>query len=257
MTTIGQSGSLGSDWNIHNNRRMAAEKRYKNDIDMYTYGTMGGVDTDQFLKNLADDISLSPKNTDGGNLLKLSWANSLYTESSPDDRVFLDTESDDDTVFANLNMSKFDGTYEIMDEKKWSENLNFDWSKGKPYDIFDINLNTVDFFNYTGNGLGDGVQNKVTAQIRNSGQNYTNDKWGFNSVTYQEIDKSKIHLDPTADTSEDDAETQLANQSWSYIKEHKDQWLTPAMKQVLSNYKEGTPEYESRLITYAQEALGI
>ncbi len=228
MVSVGQSGTLGSEWAIQNSRRNRMESIYHQQIDLYSNLILNGVDTGAVISDIEMDIEGIPKKGEDVDLL--SWDNSTWNFDTPDDKVFIDSSQ---KFFTNIDLDA--GTYKIMDEQTFTENLGFDWSNGKPYDVFDQKFNTIDFYDFIFAGEDDGRQNNYDIKL----SDFNNAKWGAGTYTIREVDTDL--LDPN--TQPTDRETALAKDTLDIMKRTMSQWATPKIQEMLSKYEEGTPEY--------------
>lgn len=228
MVSVGQSGTLGSEWAIQNSRRNKMESIYHQQIDLYSNLILNGVDTGAVISDIEMDIEGIPKNGEDVDLL--SWDNSTWNFDTPDDKVFIDSSQ---KYFTNVDLDA--GTYKIMDEQTFTENLGFDWSNGKPYDVFDQKFNTIDFYDFIFAGEDDGKQNNYDIKL----SDFDSAKWGAGTYTIREVDTDL--LDPNTQPS--DRETALAKDTLDIMKRTMSQWATPKIQQMLSKYEEGSAEY--------------
>lgn len=228
MVSVGQSGTLGSEWAIQNSRRNRMESIYHQQIDLYSNLILNGVDTGAVISDIEMDIEGIPKKGEDVDLL--SWDNSTWNFDTPDDKVFIDSSQ---KFFTNIDLDA--GTYKIMDEQTFTENLGFDWSNGKPYDVFDQKFNTIDFYDFIFAGEDDGRQNNYDIKL----SDFNNAKWGAGTYTIREVDTDL--LDPN--TQPTDRETALAKDTLDIMKRTMSQWATPKIQEMLSKYEEGSAEY--------------
>ncbi len=239
MVSVGQTGTLGSEWAVQNRRRNNLEKFYGTQIDYYSNLVMSGVNEDKVLQDIEVEIE-GFDNTPGGALL--NWEKSLWSEDSLDDRVF---QNEGQNLFTNIDLRK--GTYEVMDEQRFTEALGMDWSGGKPYDVFDINRNTIDFYDFVFSGTDDGNQENVRFDLNKLSQA----RWGINHYNIREVDIDKM----AGEQDSTDSESVLAHDTLKIIQESLPQWINERIANQLSQYEVGSKEYLDKFIELAIELM--
>lgn len=239
MVSVGQTGSLGREWAIQNSRRNNIERLYGTQIDLYSNLILTGVNDDKVIDKIELDIE-GLTETDSGDLL--NWDNSLWSAGSADDRVF---QNDKQNLFTHTDLRK--GTYEVMDEQSFTEALGMDWSGGKPYDVFEINNNTINFYDFVFAGTDDGNQENVIFNLNE----LTEARWGINRYTIREVDIDKM----TSEKVVGDSESELAHDTLRIIQESIPQWMNANIQRQLSSYEVGTEEYNNKFIELAIEMM--
>lgn len=230
MVYVGQTGTLGTEWAVQNSRRNRMEQIYNQQIDLYSNLILNGVDSDSVLNEVENNIKGFGQDSQGLDLL--SWDDSTWNFDTPDDRVFVDSNQ---KYFTNVDLDG--GTYEIMDEQSFTENLGMDWSNGKPYDVFDLKFNNIDFYDFVFAGTDDGSQANYEVNL----SQFDNAKWGAGTYTIREVDTDL--LDPNNKGT--DKESQIAQDTLDIMKRTMHQWATDNIMSQLSQYKEGSTEYNT------------
>ncbi len=239
MVSVGQTGQLGNEWAIQNARRNNIERLYGTQIDLYSNLIMTGVDEDVVLDRMELEIE-GLDETDKGDLL--NWDQSLWSAGSADDRVF---ENDKQNLFTHTDLRG--GTYTVMDEQSFTEKLGMDWSGGKPYDVFEIQNNNINFYDFVFAGTEDGNQENVVFNLND----LTEARWGINKYTIREVDTDKLN----AGVTDGDYENELANDTLRIIKNSIPQWMNANIANKLSQYEEGSDDYNKKFIELAIEMM--
>lgn len=238
MVSVGQTGQLGSEWQIQDSRRRNLEKVYGTQIDLYSNLIMSGVDENAVLDTI--ELELEGLNEPFGGRL-LSWDKSLWNNDSPDDRVF---QNDRQNLFTHTDLRN--GTYRIMDEQSFTEGLGMDWSGGKPYDVYEIRSNTINFYDFVFSGTADGNQENVTFNLNE----LTQARWGLNQYTIREVDINKMFAENTGDY-----ESSLAHDTLRIIQQSIPQWMNNKIANALSELEPGTKEYYNKFLEMAIELM--
>lgn len=239
MVSVGQTGQLGTEWQIQNSRRNSLERVYGSQVDLYSNLIMSGVDEEAVLDTIEHEIE-GFNETDRGDLL--SWNKSLWNSSSPDDRVFL---NDKQNLFTHTDLRN--GTYLVMDEQSFTEKLGMDWSGGKPYDVYEIRNNTINFYDFVFAGTADGNQENVTFNLNE----LTQARWGINQYTIREVDINKM----TSEENSGDYESSLAHDTLRIIQQSIPQWMNNKIANALSEIEPGTKEYYNKFLEMAIELM--
>lgn len=239
MVSVGQTGSLGNEWAVQNSRRNNIERMYGTQVDLYSSLIGTGVNEDKVLDRIELEIE-GIDTTDSGRLL--SWDKSLWSTKSADDRVFI---NDKQTLFTNTDFRK--GTYKIMDERTYTENLGMDWSGGKPYDVYEVRNNTINFYDFVFAGTADGNQENAVFNLNE----LTQARWGINKYSIREVDLNKMH----AEEDYSDTESRLAHDTLRVILNSIPQWMNENIQNQLSEYEPGSLEYNNKFIELAIELM--
>lgn len=228
MVRVGQTGTLGSEWREQDRRRNIMSTVYGEQMDLYSNLILSGSNYDKVLDHIENHIKGYSNEAQGMDLL--SWDDSTWNFDTPDDKVFIDNNQ---KYFTNANLEA--GTYVIMDEQSFTENLGFDWSEGKPYDVFDRSFNTVNFYDFIFSGTGDGEQDNIVVDLTK----FDNAKWGAGTYTLREVAANL--LDPYNDGT--DRESVLAKDTLEILKRTMPQWTNDKINALLSQYPENSKEY--------------
>lgn len=240
MVSIGQTGSLGSEWELQNSRRNRLERVYGQQIDLYSNLTMQGVNSDAVLDKIEMVIEGFDSHSEPASLL--SWDDSVYNVQNPDDRVFIDSEQ---KYFTNVDLDA--GKYVVMDEQAFTEELGMDWSDGKPYDVFDKTLNNIDFYDFVFSGTSDGKQDNYVVNLRD----FDNAKWGVGNYTIREVNKDLLSYDNLGT----DTESALARDTLDIITRTMPQWTNNRIQNMLSNMEIGSRDYNQKFIDVATQLM--
>ena len=239
MVSVGQTGRLGNEWAIQNSRRNNIERLYGTQIDLYSNLILQGVNDDNVIDKFELEIE-GMSETDSGDLL--SWDKSLWSANSADDRVF---QNDKQNLFTHTDLRN--GTYRVMDERAFTEELGMDWSGGKPYDVFEISNNNINFYDFVFAGVNDGNQENVIFNLNELSEA----RWGVNQYTIREVDTDKMK----APEVKGDSESSLAHDTLRIIQNSIPQWMNENIKNQLAQYEEGSDEYNTKFIELAVEMM--
>ncbi|MGN0006404.1 MAG: hypothetical protein ACI37Z_10635 [Candidatus Gastranaerophilaceae bacterium] len=228
MVRIGQTGTLGSEWREQDRRRNIMSTVYGEQMDLYSNLILSGSNYDKVLDHIENHIKGYSNEAQGMDLL--SWDDSTWNFDTPDDKVFIDNNQ---KYFTNANLEA--GTYVIMDEQSFTENLGFDWSNGKPYDVFDLEFNNINFYDFIFSGVGDGRQDNIVVDLTK----FDNAKWGAGTYTLREVAANL--LDPYNNGTA--RESVLAKDTLEILKRTMPQWANDKINALLSQYPENSKEY--------------
>ena len=243
----GDSGSLGTEWEVQNSRRNQLARKFGFDgsdgsgkLDFDSALILMGVDDDVVLDKMNYSI-LGLEKTYGGDLL--NWTDSAWSNDSYDDRLFQGSKQD---LYTNIDFEK--GTYSVMDERMMTEALGMDWSGGKPYDVLQMKNNKIDFYDFVFSGTpdrgsSDGSQKNVVFALNE----LTSARWGINNYTIREVNTNLA----TGTSEGQDYETMLANDTVSIIMSTIPQWMTKEIQEALKEYKPDSAEYTKKFLELA------
>lgn len=237
INNSGKPSDLGTEYDIQWSR-FQARKRVLGATDFKSNLFMNGVDGDVVLQSVENHIEGNDSNGDGKNGNLLNWDKYLESNDKKNDLLF---QSNDNKTYTNVDFNK--GTYEKMDEKGFTEKLGMSWENGKPYDVFEINQNKINFYDFVFGGTGDG--NQMNTEINLSG--FDNARWGLQNYTIREVDTS--YWNKATDYT--NSESILSKDSLRVIIQAIPQWMTDQIKTQLSAYKDGSPEYISKFYAAA------
>lgn len=245
MTSIGsgESGVLGTEWQVQNRRRNALANLYGGSdgkLDLYSSMTLTGIDRDSSLDTI--ECSIVGKREYEGTLL--DWQSSAWSAGKTDDRLFQSSNYD---LYTNVDLEK--GTYKIMDEQTLTEDLGMDWSGGKPYDVLEIKNNNVNFYDFVFCGEKDGAQNSLAFQLNE----LTTARWGVNSYEIREVDTDllKSAVNGPGKTNE----SKLAYNTFQIMKDALPNWATEEIKEQLAGLVEDSDEYYEKFIELAIKTM--
>lgn len=246
---VGKTGTLGDEYDVQSKRIKIMNNALGASGDFKSTLALNSVDTAAVLQKIENHVEGNDTSGDGttGNLL--NWNSYLASDDKPNDVLF---ESSNDKMFTNVNFDQ--GNYDIMDEKGFTTKLGMDWSNGKPYDVFKVNQNKIDFYDFTFGGTGDGDQANEVFDL----SKFDNARWGLQNYTIREVDTSYWSTTPATTTgttsSTADKQKALSLDSLNLIKQAMPQWMTDQISNELSQYKEGSTEY---LTKFYQEAVKL
>ncbi|MDD3236971.1 MAG: hypothetical protein PHV37_02600 [Candidatus Gastranaerophilales bacterium] len=237
MTSInrvqsGQTGDLGTEYDVQWNRykKRARSMGY---TDFKSSLFCSGTDGNSVLQRIENHIEGDDTLGDGNNANLVSWDKYLQSESNKNDILF---ENKDDSLFTNIDFTK--GQYAVYDEQGFTEKLGMSWENGKPYDVFEVNQNKINFYDFVFGGVSDGKQTDATFNLSEC----DNAKWGLQNYTIREVDTS--YWGKVENT--DNYESILSHDTLKTIKQAMPQWMTSEIKTQLSKYEEGSTEYWSK-----------
>lgn len=245
MSTIGvgETGTLGQEWQIQNNRRNKVARMYGTDgkLDLSSSMSLVGADKDASLDRIEYGI-LGDRDA-GGTLL--DWQASAWSAGNCDDRLF---QSGSGELYTNVDLEK--GTYKVMDEQTLTEELGMDWSGGKPYDVLEISNNRINFYDFVFCGEEDGDQENLTFQLNE----LTDARWGLNSYVLREVDtdllKSAVYNDSSSDYQQ-----ALARNTLEIMMDSLPAWATDEIKEALDGLVPESDEYYEKFIEYAIQIM--
>lgn len=233
----GKTGDLGSEYDVQWGR-FQARNRVLGTTDFKSNLFLNGVDGDVVLQRIENHIEGNESAGNGDDADLLSWNRYLESNDKKNDVLF---QSEDNKLYTNVNFNI--DNYEVMNEQSFTEKLGMSWENGKPYDVFEINQNKINFYDFVFGGIGDGKQADATFNLSDC----DNARWGLQNYTIREVDTSfwNKKADPT------NMESLMSQDSLRVIKQAMPQWMTDEIKAQLSNYKEGTLEYSSKFYALA------
>lgn len=246
MSTIGvgESGKLGTEWQIQNGRRNGLARLYggsDGNLDLSSSMSLLGTDKDASLDRI--EYSIVGDRDAGGTLL--DWSASAWSAGNCDDRLFQSASGD---LYTNVDLEK--GTYLVMDEQTLTEQLGMDWSGGKPYDVLEISNNRINFYDFVFCGEEDGDQENLSFQLNE----LTNARWGLNSYVLREVDtdllKSSVY-----NGIGDNVQQALAYNTLQIMMEALPNWATDEIKEVLDGLDPNSSEYYEKFIEYAIQVM--
>ena len=245
MTSIGsgESGVLGTEWQVQNRRRNALANVYGGSdgkLDMYSAMSLTGVDRESSLDSI--QFSITGTREYEGSLL--DWQASAWSAGKTDDRLFQSSNYD---LYTNVDLEK--GTYKIMDERTLTEDLGMDWSGGKPYDVLEIKNNNVNFYDFVFCGEKDGSQDSLNFQLNE----LTNARWGVNSYEIREVDTDL--LKSAVNGSGTTAQSRLAYNTFQIMKDTLPGWATEEINAQLEGLEQDSDAYYEKFIELAIKTM--
>ena len=172
--TAGQMGRLGTEYEVQ-------YKRYKNNEKFFGqsdfYGNMVamGINENKVLNSFEKDM--------GYQTGSLSWSNSVSNNQDQNNVLF----KAKDGSFVDVDFDR--NSYRITNERSIAEACGV-WTPegGKAYDIMTVDRDGLNFYEFTSNGLGDGIQDTTGVE---GVRNYAN-KWGLFTYLVKEVDCNYI-----------------------------------------------------------------
>ncbi len=244
MTSIqsGESGVLGQEWALQNNRRNAVSKLYGTNgkTDLESSMSLLGIDKKSALDTI--EYTIVGDRTYDGTLL--DWQASAWSAGNCDDRLFQGSNYD---LYTNVDLEK--GTYLIMDERTLTEELGMDWSGGKPYDVLEIKNNDVNFYDFVFCGEEDGKQDSLDIQLNQ----LTNARWGVNQYEIREVNTDLLKA--AVGGPGDNTESRLAYDTYNIMKDSLPMWATNEIKEALADLEPDSDEYYQKFIEYAIQTM--
>ncbi len=239
---VGETGSLGQEWQVQNRRRNAVAIAYGSGsgLDIASSMTLLGTDKDASLDKI--EYGILGERTYQGSLL--DWSSSAWSAGKSDDRLFQASNYD---LYTNVDFEK--GTYKVMDERTLTEALGMDWSGGKPYDVLEIKNNNVNFYDFVFCGEKDGDQENLNFRLND----LTNAHWGVNSYVIREVDTDLLKA--AVGGAGKTAQANLAYNTLKIMKESMPAWATDEIKEALVGLKEDSDEYYEKFIEYAIKVM--
>ncbi len=239
---VGETGSLGQEWQIQNKRRNAVAKAYgtSGSLDISSSMSLLGTDKDASLDRI--EYGIVGDRVYEGSLL--DWSSSAWTAGKSDDRLFQASNYD---LYTNVDFEK--GTYKVIDERTLTEDLGMDWSGGKPYDVLEIKNNNVNFYDFVFCGEKDGDQENLNFRLND----LTNAHWGVNSYVIREVDTDL--LKSAVNGAGKTAQSRLAYNTFQIMKESLPAWATDEIKEQLASLKEDSDEYYEKFIELAIKTM--
>ena len=243
----GDSGTLGTEWSVQNARRNNLSRLYgtvpdneNGKIDFQSSLVMMGVDDEVVLDKLEFNVLGFDKRYDGD---LLDWNSSAWSSGSIDDRLFQASGHD---LFTNIDLEN--GTFKVMDERTFTEELGFDWDEGgKPYDVLEITSNRINFYDFIFAGFGDGKQDQFVADLEEFS---LNPRWGINNYVWREVNPDLAYAPESGDY-----ESYLAHDTLRLIQESIPTWMTAKIANELADYEVGSDEYNKKFIELAFELM--
>lgn len=234
---IGKTGDLGTEYDVQWTRfqtrhKVTGTNEFKSNL------FLNGIDGDVVLQRIENHIEGDESKGNGLNNDLLSWDKYLVSNDKQNDVLF---QSADNKTYTNVNFNN--DSYEKMDEKGFTEKLGMNWDNGKPYDVFEINQNKINFYDFIFGGIGDKKQ--MNTEINLSG--FDNARWGLQNYTIREVDTSYWNQK----TDYTNSENLLSKESLRVIIQSMPQWMTDKIKTELSAYKEGSTEYLTKFYAAA------
>lgn len=237
---IGQSGnSLGTEYDVQW-ERFQKEKQLFGFTDYKSGLFLNGVDGDAVLQDMENEIE-GGANGDGKDANLLSWKS--YVESNSQDNNLIFGSSDSKT-FTNVNLNT--ENFNVMNEEGFSNMFGMDWVNGKPYDVFNMGQDCVDFHEFVFQGIGDDGQTTVSFPMKDF-----DNAWGNGSFTVSEVDTEywKEGLDKT------NPESIKAYQSLTEMIRNSSQWMTDADKTKLTEFEKGSSKYYEALYAIIEKHM--
>lgn len=226
---VGQFGSdLGTTYDVQMSR-YKQKSRILGYTDFKSNLFMSGVDGDGVLQDIENTIE-GGGNGDGENGNLLSWDHYLKANGQSNNFIF---GSPDSHLFTNINFNA--GEFDVMNEESFSNLLGMDWSEGKPYDIFSMGQNMINFYEFQFGGVDDGKQANLPFDMESA--------WGKGTYIEREVDTSYWYKG--IDYS--DPESIKSYTSLQEMINAMDQWITDDDKAVLDVFEPGTTEYYQAL----------
>lgn len=234
---VGKTGDLGTEYEVQWSRYQA-RNRVTGVSDFKSNLFLNGIDGDVVLQKIENHIEGNESNGNGKDSDLLSWNKYLESNDKKNDLLF---QAKDNKTFTNIDFNK--NKYEVMDEEKFTEKLGMSWENGKPYDVFEINQNKINFYDFVFGGVGDGNQMNNVFNLTG----FDNARWGMQNYVIREVDTSYWSKAPDATNKE----SNISLDSLRVIKQAMPQWMTDQIKTQLSTYKENTVEYASKFYAAA------
>lgn len=232
---VGQFGNnLGTTYDVQVGR-FQGRRQQLGYTDFKSNLFLSGTDGDVVLQDLENVIEGNANSGDGvqGNLL--SWDSYVESNSQSNNLIFGSNESN---LFTNINFNNEE--FSVMNEETFSSMLGMNWEGGKPYDVYDMGQNTIDFYEFKFTGFDDeDGQTIINANL----SDFVNSSWGYESYINREVNTS--YWDKDVDTS--NPESIKAYMSLSEMIKTMNQWITDSDKEVLSQLDQGTSDYYKTL----------
>ena len=185
-----------------------------------------GINEEKVLCKFEDDMGY-----DKGSL---SWGRSVSSNDNKNEMLLKDTNGN----FADINFDK--NFYTIKNERTLTEEMGFDWSNGKPYDVMSLDQGGINFYEFTATGLKDGVQDGYSIQREKIG----NIKWGLTSFYHQELNPYYLYNN---DYSSEALKGQWAR---SVLMQNANQFMSAGEIYSLSTMNEINANYNLALLAY-------
>lgn len=237
LGNTGKPNDLGTEYDIQWSRYQTRH-RVIGTSDFKSNLFMNGIDGDVVLQKIENHIEGDYSKGNGVKGDLLSWNKYLESDDKKDDLLF---QSKDNKTYTNVNLNN--DSYEKMDEKGFTEKLGMSWENGKPYDVFEVDQNKINFYDFTFGGIGD--KNQMNIQINLTG--FDNARWGLQNYNIREVDTS--YWNKATDNT--NAESILSKDSLRVIIQTIPQWMTDQIKTQLSAFTEGSTEYMSKFYAAA------
>ena len=238
---VGKSGDLGTDYEIQWSR-FQKRKRVFGYEDFKSNLFMSGTDGDAVLQRIENHIEGHDSNGNGVEGDLLSWDKYLESNDKKNDILF---QAEDNVTFTNVDFNN--NHYEVMDEKGFTEKLGMSWENDKPYDVYEIGSNQINFYEFQFAGEGDGNQANVAFDLSGT----ENARWGLQNFVMREVDTT--YWNKAVDTK--NKESILSHDSLRIIKSSIPQWMTDQIEQTLSAYKKDSVEYWTKFYAIAIDLM--
>lgn len=238
-TNTGKTGDLGTEYEVQWSR-YKARQRVLGTTDFKSNLFMNGIDGDVVLQQIENHIEGDDSKGNGKDKDLLNWDSYLESNNKKNDILF---QSEDTKTYTNVDFNN--NKYEKLDEKGFTEKIGMNWENTKPYDAFEISQNKINFYEFKFSGIGgeDKSQENLVINLND----FDNARWGLQNFVIREVDTS--YWGKTVDNT--NSESVLSHESLDVIKQAMPQWMTDEIKAQLSQYKEGTVEYNSKFYAAA------
>jgi len=223
VSSTGMSGSLGTEWAIKDERRNKMAALLGEDVSFLGSAVLAGIDADKQVDAIVSEISLSEDMDLQFEKLEYNG----YVESGDDVTI----QNKNGKLYTNLDFEN--GTYNVATEKQFAASVGIEYKNedDKPFDFIKFNNNTVQFTDLVFAGAGDGKNDKISLNIAK-----VNDiKWDNVYMNIQEVNVSENDVQSIIDTVPD--------------------FVLEQIKAELTNYKEGTPEYNEKFLEVAGKLM--
>ena len=222
---VGQTGRLGTEYEVQY-RRYQKNQEIFGESSFYGNMVCMGINEDKVLCKFEDDM--------GYNTGSLSWGRSTQSNDNRNEMLFKDSGGN----FAQVNFDK--NFYTIKSERNITEEMGFDWSYGKPYDVMTLDQGGINMYEFTATGLKDGVQDGYSIQRERVG----NIKWGLYSFYHQELNPYYLYNN---DNSSEALKGQWAR---NILMQNANQFMNASEIYSLSNMSENYANYNLALLAY-------
>lgn len=219
MVNVGSTGSLGSEWALKDARRAGLSNLYGQDISFVESVNAFGIDVNAEIDAIATELQFTENDDMDSQFDLLDFGNRVFNQN---DCIF---QSSDAKVYTDFDLKN--GTYAVNSEQQFAASMGVEYKneEDKPYDFITLSNNAIEFTDLVFAGAADGKNDKLSVNLTR----LQDLKWNNVSFNVQDIDDTDVKC----------------------IEDTVPQYVVDQIKAGLTNYKEGTKEYNEKFLEIA------